>query len=60
MWQEITVYIIGVAATVYIAIAVYRFVMRRKDPCTGCAGCDLKNEFERKRQTCGCNPDRDD
>ncbi len=60
MWQEIIVYIIGGVVAAYIAIAVYRAVARRSDPCAKCTGCDLKKEFERKRRTCGCEPGREE
>ena len=52
MWQQIVVYSIGILVVAYIAVAVYRFATRRSDPCAGCAGCDIKKEFERKRKTC--------
>lgn len=57
MWQEVTVYLIGTVIVAYVAIAVYRFVTRRGNPCSGCAGCNAKNELDIKRRTCGGKPE---
>lgn len=50
--QEVIVYIIGLLVALYIGVKVYRFFVRRDDPCRGCAGCDVKNLYEAKRMTC--------
>lgn len=61
MVQNIIVYLIGVLVVVYIAVSVYRLITRRADPCSGCAGCDLKAQLDRKRATCkpGGKPNSD-
>lgn len=52
MAQQIIVCIIGVAVAIYLAVAIYRLITRRSDPCAGCAGCDLKSEFDKKVKSC--------
>lgn len=60
MTQQIIVYIIGAAVVVYIAVAIYRLITRRSDPCAGCAGCDLKSEFDKKAEICTINRNKPD
>lgn len=52
MWQQIAVYIIGVAVAAYIAVRIVRAFTRRNDPCHGCSGCSLKTDLDKKRAEC--------
>ncbi len=52
MLQEAVVYIIGIVVAVCIAVWLYRIIVRRKNPCLGCSGCDIKDIFEAKRKDC--------
>ncbi len=50
MWQEIAIYIIGIAAVLYSAWKLYRYFTRPKDEntfCPGCSGCKLKDECKK-------------
>lgn len=60
MTQQIIVCIIGAVIAVYIAIAIYRLVTRRSDPCAGCAGCDLKSALDKKAESCSSERNKPD
>lgn len=55
MEQQIIVYIIGIAVFLYIGYKFYLMLTGRakKDPCSGCNGCDLKRELDAKKHG-GC------
>lgn len=57
MWQEIAVFIIGIAVLGYIGYKIYRTLSEPKsnDPCSGCSGCTLKKEIKAHKPTYQCN-----
>lgn len=45
MWQEITVFIIGLGVVAYVGLKMYRlFNQPPKSSCDNCQGCPLKDK----------------
>lgn len=50
MWQVIAVIIIGILVVVYLVRKIYLFFTKPKNnnPCDGCTGCALKEDWQKK------------
>lgn len=57
MLQEVIVYIIGVITAICVIVWLYRIIVRRRNPCSGCGGCDVKDRSEAERRDCGSKPE---
>ena len=63
--QLIIVYIIIALSVAYAIYGIVKYVRRKKDPCDGCAGCEIKSEITKNLKnkttknpsTCNLNPE---
>lgn len=55
-WQEWVVALLIVACVARVVLGIRSFFYRarkKENPCASCAsGCELKNQFDKKRQEC--------
>ena len=55
MWQEIAIILIGIIIITYLGRKIYRFIVhpaKGQNSCSGCCGCTLKQEVNKKKYTC--------